>query len=190
MGIYWYDIDPRTATFTRHVISYNSMVGTGMQMNIIDIDKDGDVDLVVSGKSGLFLLENMRHFSKRTGEITGSLGGAQRPNLVGDPRIPNPTVEQWFNTGAFAQPTAFTFGNVPRMMPNLRAPGQNNWDLALQKWWYWQDRFRIQFRSEFFNAFNHPNFYAPNTTFGNPAFGRITNTFLPRDIQFGAKLYW
>ncbi|MCI0419096.1 MAG: VCBS repeat-containing protein, partial [Acidobacteria bacterium] len=40
MGIYWYEIYPKTATFTRHVISYNSMVGTGMQMNIIDIDKD------------------------------------------------------------------------------------------------------------------------------------------------------
>lgn len=75
-------------------------------------------------------------------------------------------------------------------MPNLRSPGINNWDLAIQKWWSLRERLRLQFRAEMFNAFNHPNFTAPNTAFGSPQFGTISGAFAPRDIQFGLKLYW
>jgi hypothetical protein len=121
---------------------------------------------------------------------TGSFGGSQRPNLVGDPQVSSPTIDRWFNTDAFAQPAPFTFGNVPRTLPYLRAPGFNNWDLGIQKWWNWQERLRIQFRAEMFNAFNHANFYAPNTTFGIAGFGQITSAFPGRDIQFALKVYW
>jgi hypothetical protein len=69
LGVYWYDINPRDASFTKHVITYNSMTGTGMNINVLDIDKDGDPDIVVGGKSGLFLLENMTVFKKRTPQI-------------------------------------------------------------------------------------------------------------------------
>jgi hypothetical protein len=69
LGLYWYDINPKEGSFTKHVITYNSMTGTGMNINIIDIDKDGDPDIVVGGKSGLFLLENMTIFKKRTADI-------------------------------------------------------------------------------------------------------------------------
>ena len=95
-------------------------------------------------------------------------GGAQRPNLVGDPHVSNPNVQEWFNVNAFAQPAAFTFGNVPRTMPNLRAPGLNNWDIGIQKFWKWGERFRLQYRAEMFNMVNHANFYEPNVSFGSP----------------------
>lgn len=121
---------------------------------------------------------------------TNSFGGGQRPNLVGDPHVSNPTIDRWFNTDAFAQPAPFTFGNVPRYMPNLRAPGYHNWDLAIQKWWRHEERLRVQFRAEMFNAFNHPNFYAPNQFLGDGSFGRISGTYPSRDVQFGVKIYW
>jgi hypothetical protein len=121
---------------------------------------------------------------------TQSLGGFQRPNLVGDPHVANPTIDRWFNTDAFAQPPAFTFGNVPRTMPTLRAPGINNWDLAIQKWWNWKEKLRVQFRAEMFNAFNHPIFYAPNTTFGDAAFSRVSAAYPARSVQFGLKIHW
>jgi hypothetical protein len=121
---------------------------------------------------------------------TGSLGGGLRPNLIGNPHVSNPTINKWFNTAAFAQPASYTFGNVPRTMPNLRAPGLNNWDLGIQKWWNLGEVLRIQFRAEMFDAFNHPNFYAPNTTFGTPTFGDVTVAYPARDIQFALKLYW
>jgi hypothetical protein len=120
---------------------------------------------------------------------TNSFGGGQRPNLVADPHVSHPTIDRWFNTDAFDQPPPFTFGDVPRYMPNLRAPGYNNWDLAIQKWWARKERLRVQFRAEMFNAFNHPNFYAPNQTMGG-GFGMIFGTYPARDVQFGLKVYW
>jgi hypothetical protein len=121
---------------------------------------------------------------------TNSYGGNQRPNLVGNPHLGNPTVQEWFNTAAFAQPQPFTFGNVSRFMPNLRAPGYYDWDLGIEKWWNFNERVRMEFRTEMFDAFNHTNFYAPNQSFGSPAFGTITGALEPRDIQFALKLYW
>lgn len=122
---------------------------------------------------------------------TNSYGGAQRPNIVGDPHLSNPTINEWFNTSAFALPPAYTFGDAPRFMPNLRAPGLNNWDVGIQKWWALpQERLRVQFRAEMFNAFNHPNFYQPDQTFGSPTFGRISGALPARSVQLGLKVYW
>ena len=49
-------------------------------------------------------------------QVTASFGGNQRPNIIGDPHISNPSIYKWFNTTAFAQPPAFTFGGAPRAM--------------------------------------------------------------------------
>ena len=62
---------------------------------------------------------------------TNSFGGNQRPNIVGDPSISNPGIDKWFNTAAFVQPAAFTFGNAPRTMPNLRCSGNHQLGTAL-----------------------------------------------------------
>jgi len=121
---------------------------------------------------------------------TNSFGGNQRPNFAGDPRLDNPGIDRWFNTGAFVQPPAFTFGDVPRTMPNLRSHGTNNWDMTLQKYFDFTEQVRFQLRGEFYNLFNRVAFYAPNTAFANPNFGRVTGSLPARSIQIGAKLYW
>jgi hypothetical protein len=109
---------------------------------------------------------------------------------VGNPSSSNPTIQQWFNTSAFQQPAPFTFGNAPRYMSNVRSPGMEVFDIGLQKWFNYRELLRLQFRAEMFNAFNRANFYSPNNSFGDPAFGRISATLPPRDVQFGMKLYW
>jgi hypothetical protein len=121
---------------------------------------------------------------------TSSFGGNQRPNLVGNPSLSNQTLQQWFNTAAFQQPAPFTFGNAPRYLESIRAPGLQNFDIGIQKWFYWREILRLQFRAEMFNAFNRANFYAPDANFNDAAFGRISATLPPRDVQFGLKLYW
>jgi hypothetical protein len=121
---------------------------------------------------------------------SNSFGGNQHPNIVGDPHVSNPTINEWFNVNAFAQPAPFTFGNGPRYMPNLRAPGIRNWDLGIEKWWHWQERLRVQFRGEMYNAFNNVNLFAPDQYFGDAGFGKITSAMRARDIQFGLKIYW
>ena len=70
----------------------------------------------------------------------------------------------------------------------IEADGLANFDIVLSKRWIWAETREIQFRTEFFNAFNHP-------TFGNPgggidsgsAFGRVTSASQARQIQFGLK---
>ena len=124
---------------------------------------------------------------------TGSLGGGQRPNIIGDASISNPTVDRWFNSDpgvAFAQPAPFTFGDGPRTNSNLRSPGSNNWDLSIMKWWRQSEQVRVQFRFEMYNAFNRTYLYVPNTSFGSSSFGRISSAGPPRSIQFGLKVYF
>ena len=60
LGLYWYEYvrTPRKGEWQRHIIHYGGRVGGGMQIPVIDIDNDGDLDIVVAGKSGLFLFEN------------------------------------------------------------------------------------------------------------------------------------
>src|SRR5262249_54774654 len=71
-------------------------------------------------------------------------------------------------------------------------PGQNNFDIAVLKRtpvkWIGESG-NIEFRSEFFNAFNHTQFSNPNTSVTSPTFGVISNTSVnPRIIQFALKV--
>ena len=119
-----------------------------------------------------------------------SFGCGQRPNIVGNSSLSSPSIGEWFNTAAFAQPAAYTFGNAPRYMSNLRSPGFANWDIAIQKWWSFTENLRLQLRAEMFNTFNHTNLFAPDTNLGDSSFGTINASYDPRDIQMALKLYW
>ena len=79
----------------------------------------------------------------------------------------------WFNTAAFVDAPQFDLGNAPRYFSDLRSPGYNNWDISIQKYFPVHENVRFQFRLDMFNAFNHANFYKPNT-FGSWHFGTIT----------------
>jgi hypothetical protein len=61
LGMYWYEFRPGATApeWIRHVIDYGGRMGGGMQIPVADIDRDGDLDLVCPGKSGLFLVENL-----------------------------------------------------------------------------------------------------------------------------------
>ncbi len=95
----------------------------------------------------------------------------------------------WFNPAAFTATPSYQFGNAPRYFSNLRAPGYVDTDLAIQKWFVVKELYRIQFRAEMFNAFNHANFTAPDIGFGDSNFGQIGNTEGARQVQLGLKIY-
>jgi hypothetical protein len=123
---------------------------------------------------------------------TGGFGFNQRPDRVpGVSPIPqNQNINDWINPAAFAQPAPFTFGNTSRFLSDLRAPGFVNWDMGLQKSWNFTETMRFQFRFELFNAFNHPNFFVPDSNLGDASFGTINNAYPARSLQFAGKFYF
>ena len=114
-----------------------------------------------------------------------------RPNLTGDPRIDNPSPSRFFNTEAFQIPELGDFGDSGRNV--IMAPGLANLDLALRRTFRLSDRIRAEFRADFYNALNHPNFIAPPTTQNfadSPEFGALFVARSPRTIQMGLTLFW
>lgn len=121
-----------------------------------------------------------------TGRSILGFGANDRPNVVGDPHLSNPTTSRWFNTSAFAFSAPGTFGNAGRNI--LDGPGYQNINASLVKNTALTERVNLQFRAEFFNLFNHPNFNLPDNFLGSPTFGVISSAREPRHIQFGLKL--
>ena len=114
-----------------------------------------------------------------------------RPHLVGDPRIDNPTPSRFFDTAAFAVPELGQFGDSGRNV--IPGPGLANVDLSLIRDFRLSDRIAGQFRVDFYNAFNHPNFIAPPTTQNfadSPDFGTLFVARSPRILQTGIQLFW
>ena len=95
---------------------------------------------------------------------------------------------QWFDTSRFVVNAPGTFGNSGRNI--LRGPGFFNTDLGVLKSTRITERTNLQFRAEFFNAFNHPNFRLPASNVSSAQKGRITAVIddNQRIIQFGLKL--
>jgi hypothetical protein len=127
----------------------------------------------------------------------GSNNLADRPNSTGvSAKLDNPTRERWFDTSQFVNPPIYTFGNVGRVLGDVRAPGTINWDLSVIKNTRLTERFNLQFRAEAFNFLNWVNLGIPNTSFTagadgrnvNGAFGTITTARDARNVQFGLKL--
>jgi hypothetical protein len=109
------------------------------------------------------------------------------PSLSRDER----SLQRFFNTSAFRLPSGFAFGNLGRNTGT--GPGQINFDFATFKNFPvdGEGRRTVQFRAEFFNVMNSPQFATPNRTFGTPQFGTITDVINDnRDIQMGLKFIW
>jgi hypothetical protein len=127
------------------------------------------------------------------GSGSGSFAGTQRPNWNGEnPTLSGPVTERllkYFDTSDFSFNAPFTFGNAPRLMPNLRGPGTCNFDISVFKNTQIAERFKLQFRAEAFNAFNRVQFGNPNTNINSSAFGVISSQQnIPRNIQLGLRL--
>jgi hypothetical protein len=130
--------------------------------------------------------------------------GINRPNKIGNEVPANRTYTDWLNIGAYAYPGCSTYiyancngtpgalhisGNAAR--DSIRVPGVNDWDLAIMKDTRVTESKTVQFRAEFFNAFNHVQFSSPGTSINPASFGIISGLLIPaRQIQFGLKLLW
>jgi hypothetical protein len=123
--------------------------------------------------------------SLNLGLSTSHNGLATRPNQIAPVTDPH-TMLQWFSQMSFAQPAPGFFGDVG--VGTILSPGLVVFNMAAYKDFKLSERFVLQFRSEFFNAFNHPNFGAPNTNLGAGSFGQITSMKNPRIGELALKL--
>jgi hypothetical protein len=129
-------------------------------------------------------------FSVTTSTDISNTGAANRPFVVGDPNLGDPSPARWFNTAAFSialPPGIYSYGNTGRN--TIRADGTQNVDLGLFRNFTVRERLGLQFRSEVFNVLNHPNFGLPGRDASSATFGQVSQTSTSsRQIQFGLKL--
>jgi hypothetical protein len=125
-------------------------------------------------------------FTPVTG-VDNSLTGVRqdRPNVVGDPYVPNTTSLVWITPSAFAANPLGTFGNAG--YNSLRAPGFFDLDANLTRFFQVRERMRFELRFEFFNVLNHTNFNIPSGTLSSQSFGKIQSSGDPRILQFALK---
>ncbi len=124
-------------------------------------------------------------FNQDPGLSIANQGLATRPDRIASTITGPKTVQQWFNTGAFAAPPPGFFGNAA--VGSIMGPGTVNFDMALYKDFHFAERHTIEFRSEFFNIFNHTNFNGIDPTFGSGTYGQVTSAADPRIIEFALR---
>jgi hypothetical protein len=135
-------------------------------------------------RSGKVIADSVRKHGAPRCKTTGIslLGPARLANRFAGPNL-------WFNINDFPVPTCYCFGDAGKNI--LECPGEKGADLSIRKYFAITERFNLEFRAAFFDAFNHPVFSQPDNyiTDGPGVAGVITSTVIPeRQIQFALKL--
>jgi hypothetical protein len=128
-------------------------------------------------------------------QLTGGQAGqglpnaTNRPDQVGSVSYPK-TVNEWFNTAAFADPAMGAWGDAEHN--SLRGPGRQNWNISLFKSFVLSESrgSRFELRVETFNTWNHTEFNQISNGLGSSNFGQVTSAFDPRIFQLGGKIYF
>jgi hypothetical protein len=131
--------------------------------------------------------------SSGAGFLNGNFQTLIRPNMTCNPVLSHPTLSDWFNASCFSAPPSGELGNAPRTP--LSGPDFVNTDFSVIKHFALpREGMRLDFRAEFFNLFNHPQFGAPGgngygADFASPSTFNVVNYTVnnPRLIQFGLK---
>jgi hypothetical protein len=175
------DLDHRHRFTTAAV--YEWPFGRGGQGVLKKLIGGWATDAIIQLQSGLPMTP------QHQGDV-GSMGTDQalRPDLVCDPNLPRgqQTVERFFNTSCLVRQVPMRYGTSGRSV--IEGPGTIGIDLGVRKNTRITEKVNLQFRAEFFNVPNHPNFNPPNKRLGSTLFGRVTSARDPRIIQFGLKL--
>ncbi|MGH9665915.1 MAG: TonB-dependent receptor domain-containing protein [Bryobacteraceae bacterium] len=140
--------------------------------------------------NGIATIRSGQPFTPELGFSTANTGDP-RPNRIADGNLPadQRTIQRWFDTSAFTAATQYNFGNAGRGI--LIGPGGANFDFSTFKRVPVRvlgEGGEVQFRSEFFNLLNHPQFGNPSNRVDLQQGGTITSARPMRQIQFGLKV--
>ena len=139
--------------------------------------------------SGIYSQNSARPFTVYfSSNVSNTLNVHDRPNVIGDVNAGPHTATAWFNAAAFttAAQTMGTYGNERRNA--VKGPRSFDLDSTLSRNFTLTDRFNLQFRAEFFNVLNHPNFDLPNAVSGGAGYNTITTVADPRQLQLALRL--
>ncbi len=179
----------------RWVNSFDYLLPIGRGQRFVGTSRVGDLFVGGWHVGGIFTIRSGFYFSPLMGydpSNTGSIG-LVRTDRTCDGNLPSGqrSPASWFDASCFPLPSGYAFGDSGKNV--LIGPGGVSTDFALRKVFDITERQNLEFRVEFFNAFNHPVFAQPDNyiTDGPGATGVITSTVLPqREIQFGLKLHF
>jgi hypothetical protein len=181
-----------TATDLRHNLTmsflYDLPFGNGKRF-LRNLHGPAQVFLGGWQVNGVMLVHSGFELGETMGTSASGTSFGNRPNLVPgcDGTLSNPTPAKWFDTSCFTAPATGVLGNAPRTF--LYGPGQVNLDMSFFKNFVITERWKLQFRSEFFNIANHAQFSPPAVAFGVNTFGSISSTVnTSRQVQFALKL--
>jgi hypothetical protein len=148
------------------------------------------VDTILGGweYSALLHIRSGTRFDVTTNDTsTLNNGQTNRADRVGSGRLKHPTVAAWFDPTAFVVHTTPTTYGTAGINP-LYADGQQQLDSSLSKTFHLMGRQQIEFRTDVFNTFNHPNFAAPDSGVGDGAEGQVFSTSVDnREMQFSLR---
>ncbi|HKN34182.1 MAG TPA: TonB-dependent receptor [Terriglobales bacterium] len=167
---------------------HGKMLGTNANKVVNQVIGGWEVSPIVYFRTGWPMPVYAAH------DNSGTFSRGARADCHGIPAITNTPISgvgvQWFtNTGQFTDPAVGTFGNCAPQLGALRSPRYTDVDLSLHKNFPITERFRLQFRTDFINAFNHVQYNAPDMGLGS-TMGQITSAQPPRNIQLALKLYY
>ncbi|MCU1317008.1 MAG: TonB-dependent receptor [Candidatus Acidoferrum typicum] len=166
------------------------------------LTNDGWADQIIGGwqVNAIVTLQTGSPFTISAPDVSSTGGNHDsRANCIGDPfagASSDPSSYVSNGTGFFINPAAFsapTTGHFGTCRPySVHGPGYEDVDLSLFKSFRVTESKRLEFRTEFFNSFNHPNFAAPSSNIAFPSsFGKVYGTVGdPREIQFALKFYY
>jgi hypothetical protein len=180
----------RSYSDARHRIVVNTVYdlpfGPGRQF----VNQGGIVGYIVGGweVSQITSWQTGNPFTVLGPDFSNTNSGSPRPNRSCS-GIGQKIISNWFDQSCFSPAGSAavpSFGNSRRNI--LNAPGLTNTDLAILRHFPVENKFDIEFRSEFFDAWNHPYFAPPASNISSPTLvGRVTSANDGRQIQFALK---
>ncbi len=160
----------------------------------IRLDSEDDSELIASvfflGTEAPSLVAPFQKLNPRKTLTNGAVDITSVPNYYFNPTDFATAAPGDNPTNAPVPPLGQFNNGTPRSL--CCGPGLQDWDFAVHKQISLSEKRYFQFRAEFFNIFNHTNFYNPDGHFsdGPTEFGRITIAQDPRLVQFALKLYF
>ena len=151
---------------------------------------------LISGLLGNWQVAGVTTFAKGRPVIITAPSNTRLPGVTAyalrlkSPVLPSgqQTPDRWFDTTAFMTAPQFSLGSDSRTQPNLRGPGVSRFDIKLGRRQRIKEGVNLEFRAEFFNAFNTPQLGEPVGNLSSADFGKITSSGQSRNVQFGLRL--